>query len=99
MKFLLLYFLIINFATLIIAGYDKYSATKNKRRTPENTLFSMALFGGSVGLLVAMLWFRHKTSKPFFILKFSAIVFIQLVIAVLIVVYDNNVASIPFLSR
>lgn len=80
MEVLLLYFLIINFVLFIIAGYDKYLAIKNKRRIPENTLFLMAFLGGSVGLLLAMLLFRHKTSKPSFIVKFSGIFLIQLMI-------------------
>ena len=83
MEVLLLYFLIINFAVFIIAGYDKYLATKNKRRIPENTLFSMALLGGSVGLLFAMLLFRHKTSKSSFIVKFCGIFLIQIMVVYL----------------
>lgn len=100
MEVLLPYFLIINFAIFIIAGYDKYQARKNKRRIPENTLFSLAFLGGSIGLLFAMFFFRHKTSKPSFILKFSAIVFIQLVVAVLMVIYNIDIFSVSFfLSR
>lgn len=83
MEVLLLYFLIINFVVFIIAGYDKYLATKNKRRIPENTLFSMALLGGSVGLLFAMLLFRHKTSKSSFIVKFCGIFLIQIMVVYL----------------
>ena len=83
MEVLLLYFLIINFAVFIIAGYDKYLATKNKRRIPENTLFSMAFLGGSVGLLFAMLLFKHKTSKSSFIVKFCGIFLIQIMVVYL----------------
>ena len=87
MEVLLLYFLIINFAVFIIAGYDKYLATKNKRRIAENTLFLMALLGGSVGLLLAMLFFRHKTSKSSFIAKFCGILFVQIMIV--FAIYKN----------
>ncbi|GGF26482.1 DUF1294 domain-containing protein [Flavobacterium limi] len=80
MEVLLLYFLIINFAVLIIAGYDKYLAIKNKRRISEKALFSMALLGGSVGLLLAMFSLRHKTNKSSFIVKFSGIFLIQLIV-------------------
>jgi len=83
MEVLLLYFLIINFVLFNIAGYDKYLATKNKRRIPENTLFSMAFLGGSIGLLLAMLLFRHKTSKSSFIVKFCGIFLIQIMIVYL----------------
>ncbi|MFH7011609.1 DUF1294 domain-containing protein [Flavobacterium sp. FlaQc-52] len=78
MKVLLLYFLIVNSLTFLIAGYDKYLAIKNKSRISENTLFTMALIGGSVGLLLAMILFRHKTSKTSFIVKFLIIILLQI---------------------
>ena len=83
MKILLLYFLIVNSFTFLVAGYDKYLAVKNKRRIPENTLFLLAFLGGSVGLLFAMFFFRHKTSKSSFILKFCGIFLIQIMIVYL----------------
>ncbi|CAD0003782.1 DUF1294 domain-containing protein [Flavobacterium salmonis] len=89
MKVLLLYFLIINFTVFIIAGYDKYQAQKNKRRIPENTLFSLAFFGGSIGLLLAMLLFRHKTSKSSFIVKFCGILGIQITLIIVFLNYKK----------
>ncbi|KAF2335903.1 DUF1294 domain-containing protein [Flavobacterium ginsenosidimutans] len=86
MEVLLLYFLFINVLVFIFAGYDKFQARKNKRRIPENTLFLMALIGGSLGLLTAMLLFRHKTSKTSFIVKFVLILVIQ---AALIIAFLN----------
>lgn len=83
MKILLLYFLIVNSFTFLVAGYDKYLAVKNKRRIPEKTLFRLGIFGGSVGLLFAMVIFRHKTSKPSFIVKFCGIFLIQIMIVYL----------------
>jgi len=84
MEVLFAYFLIVNFLTFIITDYDKYLAVKHKRRVPENTLFILATIGGSLGLLLAMFLFRHKTSKTSFIVKFSAIFLIQIIIVVLI---------------
>ena len=80
MNILLLYFFLINSTTFILAGYDKHLAIKRKRRIAENTLFIAAFFGGSIGLLIAMLLFRHKTGKTSFIVKFSVIILIQLVL-------------------
>jgi uncharacterized membrane protein YsdA (DUF1294 family) len=82
MKILLIYFLIVNSFTFLLAGYDKYMAVKNKRRIPEKTLFAMSLFGGSVGLLLAMLIFKHKTSKSSFIVKFCGILFLQVIVLI-----------------
>ncbi|MDQ6469947.1 DUF1294 domain-containing protein [Flavobacterium sp. LHD-80] len=77
MEIFLLYFLFINIIVFILAGYDKYQARKNKRRIPENTLFFLQLIGGTPGLLTAMFFFRHKTSKTSFIIKFLIIFLIQ----------------------
>ncbi|MDA6072623.1 DUF1294 domain-containing protein [Flavobacterium sp. AC] len=97
MEVLLVLFFVINSIEFFLAGYDKRLAIKQKRRIPENTLFTIAFFGGAIGLLVAMLLFRHKTSKPSFILKFSAIVFIQIAIAILLFIYNVNIFTIAFL--
>ena len=94
MKVLLLYFLFVNIFVFILAGYDKNQARKNKRRIPENTLFFFEAIGGTIGLLTAMLFFRHKTSKSSFIIKFAAIVFIQILIAVLLFINNVNIFTI-----
>lgn len=96
MKVLLLYFFIVNTIEFFLAGYDKYLAVKHKRRIPENTLFLIAFFGGSIGLLLAMLLFRHKTSKSSFIIKYSTIVFIQIAIVVLLFIYNVNILQLLF---
>lgn len=89
MNILLLYFLIVNSFTFLIAGYDKYLAIKNKRRIPEKTLFAMGFFGGSLGLLLAMLFFRHKTGKSSFIAKFAGILFVQILF--IITIYKDKI--------
>ncbi|KQO34149.1 hypothetical protein ASF10_00040 [Flavobacterium sp. Leaf82] len=87
MEVLLLYFLFVNIIVFILAGYDKNQARKNKRRIPENTLFFFEAIGGTIGLLLAMLFFRHKTSKTSFIIKFSLIFLLQVVLIYLIFTY------------
>jgi len=94
MKVLIVSFLFINIIVFFLAGYDKHQARKNKRRIPENTLFLLEAIGGTIGLLLAMLFFRHKTSKPSFIIKFSTIIFIQILIAVLFLIYKNDIFTI-----
>ncbi|MEO7978455.1 DUF1294 domain-containing protein [Flavobacterium sp.] len=98
MQILLLCFLIVNSIVFILAGYDKYQAKINKRRIPENTLFFLETIGGTIGLLLGMLFFRHKTSKPSFILKFSAILFIQILIVVFMFIYNSNIFTIDFFN-
>lgn len=80
MNVLLLYFFLVNSISFILAGYDKRMAIKRKRRIPENTLFTVAFFGGSIGLLTAMLVFAHKTNKTSFIVKFSIILLLQIAV-------------------
>lgn len=80
MKVLLLYFLFVNFLTFIVAGYDKFQAQRHRRRIPEITLLLLAFVGGTIGLLIGMLFFRHKTAKTTFIMKFCYIILVQIVI-------------------
>ena len=87
MEILLLYFLFISIVVFILAGYDKHQARKNKRRITENTLFFLEAIGGTIGLLLAMLLFRHKTSKTSFIVKFIVILLVQIVVAYLLINY------------
>ncbi len=80
MEVLLIFFLVVNVLEFIITGYDKFLARKQKRRIPENTLFFLAFIGGTIGLLTAMLIFRHKAAKTSFIIKFVGIILIQIVV-------------------
>jgi len=77
MDILLLLFLLINSIAFIIIGYDKRLAVKSKRRISEKTLLFWVLVGGTIGSSIAMLLFRHKTSKRSYLLKFFLIVVLQ----------------------
>ena len=61
MKLLLYYLLIINAAGLLLMLVDKWKAKKNRWRVRESTLLLVAALGGSVGCLIGMYLFRHKT--------------------------------------
>lgn len=69
MKLFLLYFLSINVVSFVLFGIDKFLAIKNKRRIPEKELFTVSTIGGAVGGMFAILVFKHKISKPFFMWK------------------------------
>lgn len=60
MPFILIY-IILNIISLGIYGYDKHCAVINKWRVSEFTLLAMAAGGGSLGALIAMYSFHHKT--------------------------------------
>ena len=63
---LALYLSGINLIAFAVYGLDKHYASKGMWRVRERTLVLMALAGGSIGSLVAMKVFRHKTMKPKF---------------------------------
>ncbi|MBR2678874.1 MAG: DUF1294 domain-containing protein [Bacilli bacterium] len=62
----ILILVIINIISFITMGWDKYKAIKNKWRISEYTLFSLCLMGGSIGILLGMIIFHHKTKKNSF---------------------------------
>jgi uncharacterized membrane protein YsdA (DUF1294 family) len=78
MDILFYYFLILNGIAFTLTAYDKHLAKAQKRRIPERTLLSFVFFGGTIGSGLAMLIFRHKTSKKSYLLKFWLIVIVQL---------------------
>ena len=61
-----LYLSIINAAALLIMFLDKQFAKQHTRRIPEAVLLGTALSGGSLGILLGMALFHHKTRKPKF---------------------------------
>lgn len=73
----LLYLVIINVITLIAFGIDKIKAIKNKRRIRIVTLLSLAFIGGSIGALIGMYAFRHKTSTDYFYIGVPLIIVMQ----------------------
>ena len=60
-EIVLQYLVIINIATVIIYGWDKLCAIKRWWRVPEITLLVFAAIGGSIGALLGMRIFHHKT--------------------------------------
>ena len=82
MDFLIPYLFIINAAGFFSMLADKHKAKKSLQRTPERTLFLVAVFGGSIGSLLGMYLFRHKTRKPKFALGIPLILAVQTVAAI-----------------
>ena len=70
--------LIINIFAFGLIGYDKNLAKNNQRRISEKALLTSALLGGSIGSGLGMLYFRHKTAKTSYQIKFFGIVILQI---------------------
>ena len=78
MKILFVYLVIINLLSLFLMAEDKRRARRHRWRIPERTLFAAALVGGSVGALLSMYLFRHKTRHWYFVVGMPLILGAQL---------------------
>lgn len=81
MKIMLLYLAVINLAAFGLMGADKRRAQKHRWRIPEHTLFAAALAGGSVGAILGMYLWHHKTRHWYFVVGMPLILAVQLAIA------------------
>ena len=81
-RLLLLYLALINLVAFALMGADKQKARRGKWRIPERTLFLAAILGGSVGSILGMAAFRHKTRHRKFTIGMPLVLIIQIVLAV-----------------
>ena len=77
-SFFAIYLIGINILTFLIFGADKWKAKRDKWRIPEDTLIWLAIVGGSVGALLGMYLFRHKTKHRKFQIGIPVILLVQL---------------------
>ena len=83
MKLLLVYLFLINAVGLCFMLADKIKARKNMWRIPEAALIWSAIMGGSLGVLLGMKLFRHKTLHPKFSIGVPLILAIQVIIGII----------------
>ncbi|MCI8967379.1 MAG: DUF1294 domain-containing protein [Lachnospiraceae bacterium] len=79
-----LYLTVINLTGFAVMGIDKRKAVRHLWRVRESTLFLIALLGGSVGSILGMRMFRHKTRHWYFVYGMPAILVVQILLAVFI---------------
>jgi len=79
-KAVAIYLILINVFTLTLFGYDKDMAEKNKKRVAEKTLLFFTFFGGTLGALIGMRMYKHKTNKASFQIKFLLTVIAQVIV-------------------
>ena len=82
---ILIYLILINIITCIVFGVDKRKAKKEKWRVPEATLLLLSVIGGSIGALIGMRLFHHKTRKAKFRIGVPVILILQIILVVFIV--------------
>ncbi len=90
MKYLYIWLIVINIITFAVFGIDKKKAIDGKFRIKELTLFVLSLLGGSLGGLIAMHTFHHKTRKWYF--KFGIpLILIAWVAMIAWLIYKNSI--------
>lgn len=77
----LLYLVVINMIGFVLMGIDKSRAKRQAWRIPEKTLFTCAILGGSLGTIIGMNTFRHKTKHWQFKYGLPAILVVQVMLA------------------
>ncbi len=79
----IIYLAIVNIAAFILFGADKKKAQKGAWRISEKALFLSALIGGSVGAILGMFLFHHKTRHWYFRWGLPLILAVQIILAVI----------------
>ena len=82
MKYLLVSLIVINVLTFFIYGIDKWKARRNKWRISEAALLWLTVAGGSIGALLGMKVWHHKTMHKKFKYGIPVIIILQVALAV-----------------
>lgn len=73
------YVALMNFIGFSLMYVDKRKAIKKRWRISERQLFLAALLGGSIGSILGMHVFRHKTKHWHFVYGLPALLIIQII--------------------
>jgi len=87
--YILVYVLLINIIAFLIYGMDKHRAKKGQYRVSENALMFFVIIGGSLGAIIGMYFFHHKTQKSKFYIGVPSILIIQMIMIIVGVVLIN----------
>lgn len=78
LKWLALWVLFWSILDYVLMGIDKWKARRERWRVPEKTFFLVALLGGSLGAILGMYAFHHKTRHWYFKWGLPAILVAQI---------------------
>ncbi|MBD5469686.1 MAG: DUF1294 domain-containing protein [Lachnospiraceae bacterium] len=78
------YLALMNLTGFAMMGIDKRKAVKKLWRIPEYTFFVVALIGGSIGTIIGMHLFHHKTRHWYFAYGLPVILLLQVALIVFI---------------
>ena len=79
------YYALINIVLYVTMVIDKKRAIKDGWRIPEKNMFIMAVLGGGLGGLAAMVFKRHKNRHMDFILVFTMTAILHMLVAFLLI--------------
>lgn len=79
MRNIIIYVFVVNVIAFLMYGLDKVKAKRLQWRIPESTLLGVAVIGGSIGALLGMQIFHHKTKKPKFYIGVPVIFILQVI--------------------
>ncbi|MCD7835433.1 MAG: DUF1294 domain-containing protein [Lachnospiraceae bacterium] len=74
------YVLAVNITGFVIMGIDKKRAVRGAWRISERSLFLTAIIGGSLGCIIGMQHFHHKTRHWYFKYGMPAILLLQILL-------------------
>ncbi len=87
----LLYYLIaVNTLTFVVYGIDKWKAKQGSWRISEATLLTLAVIGGSIGALLGMKIWHHKTMHKKFKYGLPLILLAQIVLVYYSIHFTSN---------
>ena len=78
MRVIALYLTAVNIIGFALFGMDKQRAVRHAWRIKESTLFITAIIGGSVGCIIGMQVFRHKTKHMKFVIGMPMVLIMQM---------------------
>ena len=82
-EIVIVYLVVINVATFLTYGIDKWKAKKSLWRIREASLLGLAVLGGSIGAWLGMKVWHHKTMHLKFKYGIPLILVVQIVIVLL----------------
>lgn len=86
MKYLFIYLALVNAVAFVLMLVDKIKAKKKLWRIPERVLLGVSAIGGSLGGLLGMQIFRHKTKHPQFFIGIPVMLAVHIVLLVVLYV-------------
>ncbi|MGO4938186.1 DUF1294 domain-containing protein [Fundicoccus sp. Sow4_H7] len=76
------YLFLINITAFAFFCFDKNRARRAGWRVPNARLMALAVVGGSLGALLGMYLFRHKTQQKLFTVGVPVVMVVQILIVI-----------------